>query len=109
MDNTAAERALRATAVGHKNYLFAGSDAGGRMCRGDLRSARIGEAERHRPGGLHDSGAGAHRRSPHQPDRRTPALEPVSGGGRKGRGGLIPKSSSITIVSTILERGHDSE
>jgi hypothetical protein len=29
MDNNAAERALRAVAVGRKNYLFAGSDAGG--------------------------------------------------------------------------------
>ena len=29
MDNNAGERALRAVAVGRKNYLFAGSDAGG--------------------------------------------------------------------------------
>jgi transposase len=29
MDNNAAERALRAVAVGRKNYLFAGSDTGG--------------------------------------------------------------------------------
>lgn len=29
IDNNAAERALRAVAVGRKNYLFAGSDAGG--------------------------------------------------------------------------------
>lgn len=29
MDNNAAERALRAVALGRKNYLFAGSDAGG--------------------------------------------------------------------------------
>jgi hypothetical protein len=29
VDNNAAERALRAVAVGRKNYLFAGSDAGG--------------------------------------------------------------------------------
>jgi transposase len=30
IDNNAAERALRAVAVGRKNYLFAGSDAGGK-------------------------------------------------------------------------------
>jgi transposase len=30
IDNNAAERALRAVAIGRKNYLFAGSDAGGR-------------------------------------------------------------------------------
>ena len=29
MDNNAAERALRAVALGRKNYLFAGSDSGG--------------------------------------------------------------------------------
>ena len=29
IDNNSAERALRAVAVGRKNYLFAGSDAGG--------------------------------------------------------------------------------
>ncbi|TFZ33743.1 transposase, partial [Pseudomonas syringae] len=29
IDNDAAERALRAVALGRKNYLFAGSDAGG--------------------------------------------------------------------------------
>ena len=29
LDNSAAERALRAVAVGRRNYLFAGSDAGG--------------------------------------------------------------------------------
>jgi hypothetical protein len=30
IDNNASERALRAVAVGRKNYLFAGSDSGGR-------------------------------------------------------------------------------
>ena|SRR6516165_3900918 len=30
IDNNAAERALRGVAVGRKNWLFAGSDAGGR-------------------------------------------------------------------------------
>jgi hypothetical protein len=29
MDNSAAERALRTVVLGRKNYLFAGSDAGG--------------------------------------------------------------------------------
>ncbi len=29
IDNNAAERALRAIAIGRRNYLFAGSDAGG--------------------------------------------------------------------------------
>jgi hypothetical protein len=29
IDNNAAERALHVVALGHKNFLFAGSDAGG--------------------------------------------------------------------------------
>jgi transposase len=32
MDNSAAERALRAVVLGRKNYLFAGSDEGGSYC-----------------------------------------------------------------------------
>src|ERR1700744_1841896 len=32
IDNSAAERALRAVALGRKNYLFCGSDAGGSCC-----------------------------------------------------------------------------
>ena len=44
MDNNAAERALRAVAVGRKNYLFAGSDAGGERaaaCYSLLGSAKL--------------------------------------------------------------------
>ena len=33
IDNNAAERAVRGVAVGRKNYLFAGSDAGGERAR----------------------------------------------------------------------------
>jgi hypothetical protein len=32
IDNSAAERALRAVALGRKNFLFAGSDEGGSYC-----------------------------------------------------------------------------
>lgn len=34
IDNNAAERALRAVALGRKNYLFCGSDAGGERAAG---------------------------------------------------------------------------
>jgi len=34
IDNNAAERALRAVALGRKNYLFAGSDRGGESAAG---------------------------------------------------------------------------
>jgi hypothetical protein len=34
VDNDAAERSLRAVAIGQKNFLFAGSDAGGELAAG---------------------------------------------------------------------------
>jgi hypothetical protein len=37
IDNNAAERALRAVALGRKNYLFAGSDTGGERARRDVQ------------------------------------------------------------------------
>jgi transposase len=37
IDNNAAERSLRGVALGRKNYLFAGSDAGGKQRGGDLQ------------------------------------------------------------------------
>jgi transposase len=43
IDNNAAERALRAIALGRKNYLFAGSDAGGE--RAALLYSLIGSAK----------------------------------------------------------------
>ncbi len=46
MDNNAAERALRAVALGRKNYLFAGSDAGGE--RAAAIYSLLGSAKLHR-------------------------------------------------------------
>lgn len=43
IDNNAAERALRAVAIGRKNYLFAGSDAGG--ARAAVLYSLIGSAK----------------------------------------------------------------
>ena len=43
LDNSAAERALRAVAVGRRNYLFAGSDSGGE--RAALFYSLIGSAK----------------------------------------------------------------
>jgi transposase len=45
IDNNAAERAIRAVALGRKNYLFAGSDAGGE--RAALIYSLIGTAKLH--------------------------------------------------------------
>ncbi len=46
IDNNAAERALRTVALGRKNYLFAGSDAGGERAAGTRRSPL--QPDRHR-------------------------------------------------------------
>jgi hypothetical protein len=45
MDNNTAERALRTVALGRKNFLFAGSDAGGE--RAAAIYSLIGSAIRH--------------------------------------------------------------
>ena len=66
-DNNAAERALRAVALGRNNYLFVGSNAGGQR--------RLSEAERPRSGGLSVPRPRVHRRPSYQPHRGTPALE----------------------------------
>ena len=50
-DNNNAERGTRGVAVGHKNWLFAGSEGGGKAAAIALHPDRNGEAERHRPAG----------------------------------------------------------
>ena len=76
IDNNAAVRSLRGVALGRKNYLFAGSDAGRReTCGGDLQPDRFCETERSRSGGLSARSAHPHRRSSHQSHRGVAALE----------------------------------
>ena len=40
LTNNAAERALRGIAIGHKNWLFAGSNRGALVSNGDARARR---------------------------------------------------------------------
>ena len=50
IDNNAAERALRAVALGRKNYLFVGSDAGGERAAAICRlvgSAKLNDLNPH--------------------------------------------------------------
>ncbi len=68
IDNNAAERALRAVALGRKNYLFAGFRCGRRTCGGDLQFAWLGQAEWARSGSLSDERIAPHCRSSDQPD-----------------------------------------
>ena len=71
IDNNAAERALRTVALGRKNYLFAGSDAGGERAAAIyslIGSAKLNGTD---PQALLARCAHAHRRSPRQPHRRS--------------------------------------
>ncbi len=78
IDNSAAERALRAVALGRKNFLFAGSDSWRRTRCCHVHSDRLGQAQRTRSGTLSPHRAGADRRSSHQPHTGSAALEPGS-------------------------------
>ncbi len=75
MRPNAAERALRAVALGCKNYLFAGSDAGGEWAAriySLIGSAKLNGMD---PEAYLTEGPDAHRRSSHQPHRRASAME----------------------------------
>jgi hypothetical protein len=93
MDNNAAERSLRAVALGRKNYLFAGSDRGGESAA--VLYSLIGTAK------LNGIDPEAYLRNvlsriagpSHQPHRRTAALE--------CRGGTQP-----TFISRCLTKSH---
>jgi transposase len=67
IDNNAAERSLRGVALGRKNYLFAGSDAGGERARSHLQPDWFSETQWPRSRSLSARSAHPHRRSPHQP------------------------------------------
>ena len=71
IDNNAAACALRVVALGRKNYLFAGSDAGGeRAAKIDLPRARLRQTQWARSGTLSPPRHHPHRRSPDQSYRR---------------------------------------
>jgi transposase len=67
IDNNAAERALRAVALGRKNYLFAGSDRGGESAAAIYSLIRNSQAERHRSRELLKERTVSHRGSSDQP------------------------------------------
>lgn len=73
IDNSAAERALRGVALGRENWLFAGSDAGGKRAAAIysfIETCKINGSR-----GLPSPGHRPHRRSSRQQGRRTPALQ----------------------------------
>ena len=75
IDNSAAERSLRAVVMGRKNYLFMGSDSGGQRAAALYRLIGTAKLERARSGVLSANRPGEDRRTSHQSHRGTPALE----------------------------------
>lgn len=76
IDNNAAERALRTVALGRKNYLFAGSDAGGERAAGFYSLIGMNrQAQWLGSRSLLTRDLRSHRRTSDQPNRRTAALE----------------------------------
>ena len=75
IDNNAAERALRAVALGRKNYLFAGSDGGGESAAAIYSLIGTAKLNGIDPESYLRERTVPHRRSSHQPHRRTAPLE----------------------------------
>ncbi len=74
ISNNAAEHAIRPLELGAKNWLFAGSDAGGAR-RSHLHADRDRQAQWPRPCRLSARYPDCDRRPAHQPHRRSSALE----------------------------------
>ena len=74
LDNNPAERALRCVAIGRKNYLFAGSDAGGRRAAAIYSLIETAKLNGRQPAEVSRRRAHPHRRSPSPPNRRFAAL-----------------------------------
>ena len=85
VSNNAAENAIRPVTLGRKNWLFAGSHAGGDRGRGVLHADPVGQAQRPRARGLAARCSHTHRRASNQPDRQAVALEHGATGDAKRR------------------------
>ena len=67
IDNNAAERALRAVALGRKNYLFAGSDSGGERAAAIYSLIGTAKLNGFDPEAYLRTGTAAHCRTSYQP------------------------------------------
>ena len=71
IDNNAAERSLRAVALGRKNFLFSGSDAGGERAAAFYSLIGTAKLNGMGSGSLSAYGAGSNCRSRYQPGRES--------------------------------------
>ena len=75
IDNSAAERALRAAALGRKKLPLRWIRLRWPTCRSHVHPDRFGQAQRTRSGALSANRAGTDRRSSSQPNPRSAAME----------------------------------
>jgi hypothetical protein len=106
MDNNAAERALRAVALGAQELFVCRIGCRWRTRCGYLRPVGIGQAERRRSGSVPEFGAAAHCRSSHPQNRGAAAVESVSSQTGDGGGMTLPPHSrnrahNLRIAGTI--------
>ena len=73
-DNNGAERALKPVALGRKNFLFVGSEGGGRSAAIAYTLIETRQTQRHQPASLAHRCARPHRRPQDHSDRRAAAL-----------------------------------
>lgn len=95
IDNGASERAIKPVALGRKNWLFAGSDEGGRTAATLMSLCATCKGTGDRPVRLSPRRARSGEHAPQQPDRGTAAGPLETGGvGRPGwpKGIVIPRT-----------------
>jgi hypothetical protein len=96
ISNNAAENQIRPAALGRKNWLFCGSDAGGERAAAFYTLVRNRPAQRPRARGMAHRRHRAHRCPSDQPARRIPALELVATGDAKRRRLSQPSSREMS-------------
>ena len=96
-DNNCAERALKPVALGRKNFLFVGSEGGGRSAAIAYTLIETRETERHQPASLAHRCARPHRRPQDHSDRRAAALALRCGRSVTGPTIALPDGLSRTL------------
>jgi hypothetical protein len=111
IDNNPAERGMRPLGVGRRNWLFAGSDAGGETLARALTLIETAKMNGLDPQALSRRPAGPHLRSQDQPAARTAAME-LEAAARRGQQGsrlicqILLTSLPTTITTQLSPNAH---
>jgi hypothetical protein len=98
IDNNAAQRTIRTVALGRKNYLLAGSDAGGERAATIYSMIGSAQLDPEEPARSTD----AHRRSPHHSHRGVTALADRRKPTARNRAGSVNKNAGKNSAVTSL-------